>query len=148
MSRSPAERIETRLSDGAPPLNVERVAALLAYAAAAESAEGEAGLWVCDDHEMTDLHRRFIGIDGPTDVMSFPGAGEYLGDIAVSYQTAAQQAIAVGHSTQREIAYLALLGMLHLLGYDDLTPAEREAMLARQDALIESFERERAGGWE
>jgi probable rRNA maturation factor len=139
--------VEIRLSQGAPELNVARVAELLRYAETAESTLGEVGLWVCDDAEMAELHQRFMGLSGPTDVMSFPGDAGYLGDVAVSYQTAAQQALDAGHSAQREIAYLALHGTLHLLGYDDLTPDERAAMLARQDALLAAFERESPGDW-
>lgn len=139
--------VEIRLSPGCPPLDTARVAALLSDAAGQEAATGEVSLWVCDDAEMGELHERFMGMSGPTDVMSFPGDGDYLGDIAVSYQTAAQQALGAGHSVQREIAYLALHGFLHLLGYDDLTPADRERMIARQDALLAAFERESPGGW-
>ncbi|HET7035690.1 MAG TPA: rRNA maturation RNase YbeY [Thermomicrobiaceae bacterium] len=139
--------VEIRLNPTAPSLNTDRVAALLDFAARQQAVSGEVGLWVCDDAEMTALHQQFMGLSGPTDVMSFPGEGDYLGDIAVSFETAARQAPGAGHSVQREIAYLALHGFLHLLGFDDLTPAERTDMLTRQDALLDAFERGSPGDW-
>lgn len=144
--------VQIRLSPGAPLVNVERLSRLLAFAADVERAEGEVGVWICDDDEIAELHRRFMGTSGPTDVLSFSGdddgpEGAYLGDIAVSYDTAERQAVDAGHATAREIAYLTLHGLLHLLGYDDLEPEGRAAMLARQDTLLTRFEEESPGAW-
>ncbi len=137
-------RLEVGLtvSDGAPRVDLRRLSALLEFAAVAEDESGEVGLWICSDDEIADLHLRFMNIHGPTDVISFPGDPPYVGDIAVSYDTSATQADEVGHSVQREIAYLALHGLLHLFGYDDLTPEERSRMIARQDELMGRFEAE------
>ncbi len=148
MAASPPLEVDITVSEGAPPLDLDRLAALLQFAAAEEGTRGVVGVWICSDAEIADLHRRFMGIEGPTDVMSFPGEGDdYLGDIAVSYETAAIQAVEAAHGTAREIAYLALHGLLHLIGYDDLDPNSRAAMLARQDALIAAFERAAPGEW-
>ena len=147
MTPEPAVAVEIRTSPGAPPLNLRRLSGLLSFAGSQADAAGEVSLWVCDDAEMSRLHQQFMGLGGPTDVMSFPGEADYLGDIAVSFETAARQALDAGHSVQREIAYLALHGTLHLLGYDDLTPSERERMIARQDELLLNFERELPGEW-
>lgn len=140
------------VSPGAPPLPLERLRALLAFAAEVEGLSGQLGLWICSDPEIADLHRRFMGLPDPTDVLTFPAdidepEGRYLGDVAVSYDTAAEQGADAGHSVQREIAYLALHGLLHLAGYDDRGPGEREAMLRRQDELLAAFEREHPDGW-
>jgi probable rRNA maturation factor len=140
--------VEIQTSPGAPPLNQERLKDLLREAIRQEGARGEVGLWITNDDEMADLHQRFMSMAGPTDVMSFPGDLGYLGDIAVSYETAARQAADAGHSTAREIAYLALHGLLHLLGYDDTDPDSRARMFQRQNELIESFEREHPGDWD
>ncbi len=146
-------QVDVTLSPGAPALDTERLARLLQYAAHRERVkESEVSVWVSTDAEIADLHQRYMGIEGPTDVMSFPSADVplregYLGDIAVSYETAARQAGEAGHTPEREIAYLALHGLLHLLGYDDLTPEERSRMLARQDSLLQAFEREYPGAW-
>ena len=138
---------EIRLSDGAPQFNTGRLSRLLDAAARAEGVAGELGVWLCDDDEIADLHQRFMSIPGATDVMSFPGEGDYLGDIAVSFETAARQGREVGNSVAREVAYLVLHGLLHLAGYDDLTPAERARMIGRQDELFLTFEREAPGDW-
>lgn len=135
--------VEIQCSPGAPRLNCELIRAMLDGAVGLEREcvpGAELGIWVCSDAEITDLHLRFMGIAEPTDVMSFPGEGGYLGDIAVSYQTAARQAAEIGHETPREIAYLILHGFLHLLGYDDRQADDRRRMLARQDAIFAEWE--------
>ncbi len=146
-------QVDVTLSPGAPALDSKRLERLLQYAAHHEQVkESEVSVWVNTDAEIAELHQRYMEIEGPTDVMSFPAADVplregYLGDIAVSYETAARQAEEAGHTPEREIAYLALHGLLHLLGYDDLSPEERSRMLARQDALLHAFEREYPGAW-
>lgn len=146
-------QVHVTLSPGAPPVDTDRLERLLRFAAHHEHVkESEVSVWVNSDAEIANLHERYMGIAGPTDVMSFPATDSpvregYLGDIAVSYETAARQAADVGHEPEREIAYLALHGLLHLLGYDDLSSEERDRMLARQDALLQSFERENPGAW-
>ncbi len=140
--------VELQVSPGIFLPSIERLKELLQFAAEQEGAWGELGLWICRDEEIAELHARYQGIPGPTDVLSFPGDPPYLGDIAVSADTAAAQAREVGHSARREIAYLALHGLLHLLGYDDLDDASRAFMLARQDELLQAFEQECPGAWE
>jgi probable rRNA maturation factor len=148
MPKLPALEIGLSYSDGTPAFDADRLRDLLTSAAEAEKRHGEIGIWLCTDDEIAGLHQRFMDIAGPTDVISFPGDSQYLGDIAVSFETAAAQAIDAGHPVAREIAYLALHGLLHLLDYDDLTPREREQMLARQDELIAAYERVTPGGWD
>ncbi len=142
MPHNPPLEVGITVSDGAPMVDVERLSALLRYVARAEGRSGEVGVWICDDAEIADLHQRFMDIPGPTDVLSFPGDAPYLGDIAVSFETAEVQAADVGHTICREIAYLSLHGLLHLFGYDDLEPEKRVDMIARQDELMAAFERE------
>lgn len=145
--------VEITVSAGVPARGIERLQSLLAYAAAREHATGEVALWICRDDEIADLHQRFMHIPGPTDVLSFPSgdptsAGGHLGDIAVSFDTASGQAADAGHSVGRELAYLTLHGLLHLLGYADLGAESRARMIARQDQLLERFEEEQPGAWE
>ena len=135
------------IDDAAPPLDLERLSSLLKFATRKEGRSGEVGVWICSDDDIADLHVRYMDVPGPTDVLSFNGDEPYLGDIAVSYDTAAVQARDAGHSVQREIAYLTLHGLLHLLGYDDLAPPGRERMFARQDAIIDGYEREAGDEW-
>ena len=75
------------------------------------------------DDEIAELNRRFRNRPHATDVLSFPGGegeirGRYLGDVAISLQTAARQATNEGHSLFQEVRLLALHGLLHCAGYD------------------------------
>lgn len=140
------------VSPGAPELDLGCLERLVGVFGEREGVSGEVGVWICTDDEIADLHERFMGIPGPTDVMSFPGDGSpdgqrYLGDIAISFETALEQASAAGHSIGREIAYLVLHGLLHLIGYDDVEEDQRRRMLDRQDALLTAFERESGCEW-
>jgi probable rRNA maturation factor len=128
----------------------DRIRQLIDYAAQQENSSGELGIWLCTDDEIAELHLQFMNIPGATDVITFPSGeeyGGYLGDIAVSVDTAAEQAIDSGHSVGREVGYLCLHGFLHLMGYDDLDPDDRHQMIERQDALLGKFEQEHSGGW-
>ena len=84
----------------------------------------EVGVLVCDDATIRSLNREFRGIDRPTDVLSFPaafvqeGGPQYMGDIAISLETAARQGAAAGAATDAELKILLLHGILHLAGYD------------------------------
>jgi len=148
MSSGSHLEIGLTVHDNAPTIDFARLTGLLEFVAGAEGRDGEVGVWICSDDEIADLHQRFMNIPGPTDVLSFPGDLPYFGDIAVSYETAVTQAQEAGHSIQREIAYLTLHGLLHLLGYDDLTVPERDLMFARQDELIGEYERGVGDGWD
>lgn len=85
---------------------------------------GEVGVLVCSDETIRSLNRTYRGRDEPTDVLAFP-VGEtppdgppYLGDIAISLDTARRQAAARRASEVNELRVLLLHGLLHLLGYD------------------------------
>ena len=71
-----------------------------------------------------------------------PGWPTYLGDVVISYDTAAMQASDYGHSPAAEVDVLLVHGLLHLLGYDDHDPAQRDHMHGRQDELLAAFARE------
>ena len=74
-----------------------------------------------DDREMTALNRRYRGKRKTTDVLTFPGDGEYLGDIVISVDQARRQAAEERHSLPTESRYLILHGVLHAFGYDHET---------------------------
>jgi len=138
-------------------LDMDRLERLLRFALRAEQAPASAvTLLVTDDDGIQALHRDYLNDDTPTDVLSFsaasdeafpidPGEGDYLGDIAVSWDTAATQGPEAGMSTEHEVAFLALHGLLHLLGADDETEDDRAAMHARQHALLTTFFTQDAG---
>lgn len=103
----------------------------------------ELSLLVTDDEQMRSLNRQFTGIDAPTDVLAFP-AGEidpdsqalYLGDLILSLPRALAQARAGDHAVESELQLLAVHGVLHLLGYDHATPAQKEAMWQVQAEIL------------
>ena len=109
---------------------------------AALEAEVAAGDWtinvvLVDDMALQELHRQFMGIDEPTDVMTFPfGDHEQGGEIVISVDRAAEQGPVYGHTAWEEVRYLVLHGVLHLCGWDDGSPEDRERMLARQNQIL------------
>ncbi|HVW84834.1 MAG TPA: rRNA maturation RNase YbeY [Bryobacteraceae bacterium] len=76
---------------------------------------------ITTDAELQSMNRDFRGKDYPTDVLSFPGEEDYLGDIAISLQRARAQAREYGHALEDEIRVLMLHGVLHLKGMDHET---------------------------
>src|SRR3989440_7690624 len=103
-------------------------------------------LVLTDDAGIAALNREFRMVDAPTDVLSFPqlevagrviavpvDAPLLLGDIVVSLQRAEAQAHEYGHTRARELGFLLVHGLLHLLGYDHETPEEAATMQARQE---------------
>lgn len=115
---------------------------------AAEGADASAlALTFVGGQRIRALNRAYRGIDRATDVLSFsqregealaapPGAEPLLGDVVVALTLAARQARAFGHSLEREAAFLAVHGTLHLLGYDHQTPPEEAVMMARAEAVL------------
>lgn len=97
------------------------------------------------DERLQELNRQFLGVDAPTDVLSFP-AGEinpetgmtYLGDIIISYPTALKQAEQAGASLTAEMQLLVIHGTLHLLGYDHGSPDEKAEMWAVQQEILDA----------
>ena len=102
------------------------------------------------DEEIHSINRQFRNIDSPTDVLSFPQLtfeegeeadvnenGEIvLGDIIISIDRAKEQAREYGHSLERELAFLAVHSMLHLMGYDHMEKDEEEDMFRRQKEIL------------
>jgi probable rRNA maturation factor len=96
------------------------------------------------DERVQSLNRDFLGIDAPTDVLSFPAdepdpetGGRYLGDIIISVQRAAAQAKARGHAVEAEVQLLTVHGVLHLLGHDHAEAEEKARMWAAQSEALE-----------
>lgn len=97
--------------------------------------------------EIRALNRTFRQVDEETDVLSF-GAGEdtaapedgeapsYLGDVAICLSRAEEQADEYGHSVAREVTYLTVHGVLHLLGHDHHDPEEQRRMRAMEEEVL------------
>ncbi len=121
--------------------------------------EVEVELELLTPEEIRELNRDEREIDAVTDVLSFPALEEIgfpfvardypndvnpetdaviLGEIYICLERAKEQAEEYGHSLERELAFLATHGMLHLLGYDHVEEEEREEMEALQDDILNS----------
>ena len=101
------------------------------------------------DENIHEYNREYRSVDRTTDVLSFPAdEGDdllappdgFLGDIMISIPRAREQAKALGHSTEREILFLTVHGVLHLLGYDHMRPEDEQIMLPVQRSIVEGIE--------
>jgi probable rRNA maturation factor len=92
--------------------------------------EGPATLAVriTDDAELRRLNRDFSAHDTVTDVLSFQGEGPHLGDLAISWPAVVRQAGLHGHTAETELALLCVHGLMHLLGWDHGSAAQRREM--------------------
>lgn len=122
--------------------------------------EAEINLTLVDNDEIQAINREYRKIDAPTDVLSFPllaytTAGDFseleddmednfnpdtgevmLGDIIISVPKVYAQAEDYGHSVEREFAFLIVHSMLHLFGYDHMTPEEANFMETKQNEIL------------
>ncbi len=124
--------------------------------------EAEIGLLITDDENIETLNNQFRSIDKSTDVLSFPlidytfpacfdgfdekeelfnpDTGELmLGDIVISMDHCMRQAEEYGHGPVREFAFLIAHSMLHLMGYDHMTPTDADDMERRQDEILDKL---------
>ncbi len=108
--------------------------------------QAELSIVLSSDGHLQALNLQHLGIDAPTDVLSFP-AGEtdpdtgdlYLGDILISYPRAQAQAEAGGHSLRDELQLLVVHGALHLLDYDHADEDGKSRMWAVQRAVLDAI---------
>ncbi len=118
-----------------------------AEALRSEGCAGDLTILIDTPERIRSLNRDFRHVDAVTDVLTFPAwegeislcADGYLGDIMICYERAEEQAIAYGHSLNRELSFLAVHGVLHLLGYDHMTEADERVMREKQTAILNSI---------
>ena len=113
------------------------------------------------DEEILELNRRMRNVDSVTDVLSFPNCENIfnvkinaknfpdevnpengkvdIGDIVINLNRAQEQAGSFGHSFSREIAYLMVHGLLHLMGYDHIDPLDAGLMRAQEEKVLAKF---------
>lgn len=125
--------------------------------------ESEVNLTLTDNDGIHEINKMYRQIDRPTDVLSFPmlsyeAAGDFskleddyddnfnpdtgeimLGDIVISVDKVLEQAESYGHTPRREYAFLIVHSMLHLFGYDHMTPEEAAQMEAKQRQILEEM---------
>ena len=116
------------------------------------------GLVIATDDTVRDLNRSYRGVDDTTDVLAFalsePGSDEneqfvmppdrtlHLGEVIVSYPQAERQAEEQGHPLERELAFLVVHGVLHLLGYDHEEPEKEQIMRVMESKVMDTIERD------
>jgi probable rRNA maturation factor len=83
---------------------------------------------ITGDRELRRLNKAYARTDSVTDVLSFAGSGDHLGDLAISWAMVARQASEFGQPQLTEFGLLCVHGMLHLLGWDHTSAAERKEM--------------------
>jgi probable rRNA maturation factor len=107
---------------------LSRAAGVPEVAARLPAGGSDVAVLITGDGEVRAMNKTYAADDHATDVLSFGGSGEHLGDIAISWPAVERQAARFGHSEKAEIALLAVHGLLHLLGWDHAFAAERREM--------------------
>lgn len=110
----------------------------------------EISLLLIDNEEIRELNKKHRGKDEATDVLSFPLYDDindaldedylYLGDIVISCERAIEQASDFGHSVEREIGYLTVHSVLHLLGYDHMNEEDKKIMRKKEEEILEKID--------
>ena len=137
------------------PVRVTDLKRLMAAALDATGIEtAEISLAIVDDEKIAQLHEVWLGVPGPTDVITFdlsPPAGlarptgstdlstHLAGEIVASGETAHREAGRYHWQPEHELAYYLVHGLLHLCGYDDHSPAERRTMRRRERQVMEDI---------
>ena len=122
---------------------IERAAlAVLAH----QSTDGDLSIVLTDNAQLHQLNREYLGVDAPTDVLSFPASETdpetgvpYLGDVLISIPRAEVQAQSAGHSLDAELQLLVVHGVLHLLGFDHAEPEDKTRMWLAQGEVLETL---------
>lgn len=111
-----------------------------------ESLDVNLSVVLTDNRRLHKLNRDYLGVDAPTDVLSFPASeldpetgARYIGDILISVPYATKDARQAGNSLEAELQLLVVHGVLHLLGHDHAKPKEKSKMWKSQAEILESL---------
>ena len=107
----------------------------------------EIGVTLVDDDYILKLNSQYRGKDVPTDVLSFPLSDEndvngdtfVVGDVVISVDTAERQAFEYGHSFEREMVYLLVHGIYHILGYTHDDDENKEVMRQKEEDIMNNY---------
>ncbi len=126
---------------------------VIKYTLKSENAiDAELDVIIVDNEYIHKINKEYRGVDRPTDVISFALEDEpdikldhrILGDIYISIDKAREQANEYGHSLKRELCFLTVHGVLHLLGYDHMkSKKDEEVMFGKQDKILNDLGIER-----
>lgn len=103
---------------------------------------------IINNEEIHRMNKEYRGVDRPTDVISFALEDDetfvktdmrVLGDIYISIDKAKEQAENYGHSLKRELSFLTIHGILHLLGYDHMTSEDEKEMFGLQEMILNEY---------
>ncbi len=103
---------------------------------------------IVDNETIHSINKEYRGVDRPTDVISFALEDDksfvqielrILGDIYISIDKAREQAKNYGHSLKREISFLTIHGLLHLLGYDHMEEKDEKEMFELQELILDGY---------
>jgi len=129
--------------EGVPLESIERAAR---SALQQQEAQGDVTIVLTDDAKLHELNREYLGVDAPTDVLSFPATeidpetgASYLGDVLISIPRAEAQAKAAGHPLEAEVQLLVVHGVLHLLGHDHAEAQEKLKMWKAQTKILDEL---------
>ena len=110
------------------------------------SLDSELSVILTNDARLHELNLNYLGVDAPTDVLSFPASetdpetgAPYIGDILISVPRAQEQANAAGHSLESEVQLLVVHGVLHLLGHDHAEAEDKARMWKAQAEILASL---------
>ena len=123
---------------------------LLLYALDSEKVDNlEFNVIIIDDERIHEINKTYRNIDRPTDVISFAledfkdityeNNYRVLGDVYISIDKVRSQAREYGHSEKRELAFLAVHGLLHLLGYDHMKKEDEKIMFEKQEKILNEY---------
>lgn len=110
--------------------------------------KAEFNIIIIDNERIKEINKEYRGINRETDVISFALEDtldfvyedfRLLGDIYISLDKVREQSVLYGHSFLRELAFLSVHGLLHLLGYDHMEKKDEEEMFKKQDEILNDF---------
>ena len=112
----------------------------------AQSLESDLSIILTDDARLHELNLNYLGVDAPTDVLSFPASetdpetgARYIGDILISIPRAQAQADAAGHPLEAEVQLLVVHGVLHLIGHDHAEAEDKARMWKAQTEILKQL---------
>ena len=118
----------------------------LEHDASRQSLDSELSILLTDDARLHELNLNYLGVDAPTDVLSFPASetdpetgARYIGDILISIPRAQAQADAAGHPLEAEVQLLVVHGVLHLIGHDHAEAEDKARMWKAQTEILKQL---------